>query len=112
VHSAGESAGRLRDGSRRGGRLSGRDRDQSRLAVEGDDLGGAATGLLLQSRSRGGSDDAGGHHAGGLATLVESVMATVNTVGHGRAHHGGGGEDSSLHVGDCPHKKNECPLNE
>jgi hypothetical protein len=30
---------------------------------------------------------------------VESIMATVNTVSHGRAHHGGGGEKRSLHVG-------------
>jgi hypothetical protein len=29
---------------------------------------------------------------------VEGIMATVNTVSHGRANHGGGGEKSSLHV--------------
>jgi hypothetical protein len=41
-------------------------------------------------------------------------MATVNTVGHGRADQGGGGEDRSLHDGKIisTTRKNECPLNE
>jgi len=40
-------------------------------------------------------------------------MATVNTVGHGRADQGGGGENRSLHYGKIiSTQKNECPLNE
>lgn len=95
VQSAGESAGGLGDGSRgRGGRGRGHslDGDQGSVAVVGDDLGGATAGLFR------GSSDGGGPDAGcGLATLVEGVMATVNTVGHGRADQGGGGDDRSLH---------------
>jgi len=98
VHSAGESAGRLRDGRGSRRRAGGGDGDQSRLAVVGDNLGGAAASLIGVQRSRGARSHAGGRGPDGRSiATVEIVMATVNTVSHGRAHHGGGGEKSSLH---------------
>lgn len=120
LHSAGVSAGLGDSDGSRGGRgnsnslsrdrgSSGNNRlvDQGSGAVDGDNLGGATTGLLGLSRGRGPGADSS------LATLVESIMATVNAIGHGRPDQGGG-ENSSLHYGWIiqPRKKNECPLNE
>lgn len=100
VDGAGESAGRL---NRSGGLGNG---DQSGRAVVGDDLGGAATGLLTSgdqrnsSRRRGRGRGRGRSRArdGDGALLVKSVMTTVEvTVSQSGAHNGGGGEDGTLH---------------
>lgn len=90
----GAGAGGVDSAGQSGGGLDG---DQSRGAVIGDDLGGAATGLISTGDQRRGSDR-GDDRAGGIATVVDSLMATVEMgISHGRAHQGRSREDGTLH---------------
>jgi len=63
----------------------------------------ALTGLIGTGGQRRGSDRGdnrarGDDRAGGIATVVESLMATVEVgISHGRAHQGRSREDGTLH---------------
>lgn len=112
-HGAGESAGGVDGAGQGAGRLLGAggllgaglgDRDQSRRTPEGDDLGGATTGLIsrdqrLAGRSHSGRDGGGSRGGSGdSALVVQSIVTTVHvTVGQGRAHNGRGSENRALH---------------
>lgn len=97
----GAGAGGVDGAGQSGGGLDG---DQSRGAVVGDDLGGAATGLISTGDQRRGGSDRGDNRAGGddraggIATVVDSLMAAVEVgISHGRAHQGRSREDGTLH---------------
>ena len=100
-HGAGESAGRVDGAGQGAGGLLGaglRDRDQSRRTPEGDDLGGATTGLLSRDQRLAGGSHSGGGGSGDSALVVQSIVTTVHvTVGQGRAHNGRGSENRALH---------------
>lgn len=104
--------GRVDSAGQSGGGLDGH---QSRGAIVGNDLGGAATGLLSAGDQRRGSDR-GDDGARGIVTLVHGLMAAVEVgISHGRAHEGGSREDGTLHDErrfEMFTLKKECPLNE